>query len=72
MFCKLLAGCNTKSDLKMEKVGILIELKDDKIKQTNYGVITLAREQACELYAVVVNGKGAVYQEQLQQYGIGK
>ena len=72
MFCKLLAGCNTKSDLKMKKVGILIELKDDKIKQTNYGVITLAREQACELYAVVVNGNGAVYQEQLQQYGIGK
>jgi electron transfer flavoprotein alpha subunit len=56
----------------MEKVGILIELKDDKIKKANYGVITLAREQECELYAVVVNGNGTVYQEQLQQYGVGK
>ncbi len=56
----------------MEKVGILIELKDDKIKKTNYGVITLAREQGCELYALVLNGKGIAYKEHLQEYGIGK
>lgn len=54
----------------MEKVGILIEVKDDKVKKTNYGVITLARRQACELYAVVVNDNAAGLQEQLQQYGI--
>ena len=56
----------------MEKVGILIELKDDEIKKTNYGVITLAREQAGELYALVINGNAGAYKEQLQQYGIGK
>jgi electron transfer flavoprotein alpha subunit len=56
----------------MQKVGILIELKDDEIKKTNYGVITLAREQGCELYALVLNGKGAAYKEHLQEYGIGK
>jgi len=56
----------------MEKVGILIELKDDKIKKTNYGVITLAREQGCDLYALVLNGKGSAYKEHLQEYGIGK
>ena len=56
----------------MQKVGILIELKDDEIKKTNYGVITLARKQGCELYALVLNGKGAAYKEHLQEYGIGK
>ena len=56
----------------MQKVGILIESKDDEIKKTNYGVITLAREQGCELYALVLNGNAAAYKEPLQQYGIGK
>jgi electron transfer flavoprotein alpha subunit len=72
VFFKLLAGRNKKSDLKMKKVGILIELKDDEIKKANYGVITLAREQGCELYALVLNGNAAAHKEQLQQYGIGK
>lgn len=54
----------------MEKVGILIEFKDDEIKKTNYGVITLARGEERELCALVFNGKGALYKEQLQQYGI--
>ena len=56
----------------MEKVGILIELKDGEIKKTNYGVITLGRQQGCELYALLLNGNAAAYKEQLQQYGIGK
>jgi electron transfer flavoprotein alpha subunit len=56
----------------MGKIGILIELKDDEIKKTNYGVITLARKQGCELYAFVLNGKGIAYKEHLQEYGIGK
>ncbi len=55
----------------MEKIGILIELKDDKIKKTNYGVISLARRQGGELYALVPNGKGVSYKEHLQEYGIG-
>jgi electron transfer flavoprotein alpha subunit len=56
----------------MKKVGILIELKDNEIKKTNYGVITLVREPGCELYALVLNGNAAAYKEQLQQFGIGK
>ena len=56
----------------MEKIGILIELKDDRIKKTNYGVITLARKQGCELYALVLDGNAGAHKEQLQQYGIGK
>jgi electron transfer flavoprotein alpha subunit len=56
----------------MEKIGILIEFKDDKIKKTNYGVISLARKQGCELYALVLNAKGISYKEHLQEYGVGK
>ena len=56
----------------MGKIGILIEFKDDKIKKTNYGVISLARQQGGELYALVLNAKGISYKEQLQEYGIGK
>jgi electron transfer flavoprotein alpha subunit len=56
----------------MEKIGILIELKDGNIKKTNFGVITLARRQGCELFALILNGDAAACKEQLQQYGIGK
>ena len=54
----------------MEKIGILIELNDGKIKKTNFGVITLARRQGSELYALVLDGNAEVCKEQLQQYGI--
>ncbi len=56
----------------MEKIGILIERKDGNIKKTNFGVITLARRQGCELFALILNGDAAACREQLQQYGIGK
>ena len=56
----------------MEKIGILIDIKDGKIKKTNYGVITLARAQEHELYAFVLNGNAERYKERLQQYGVAK
>ncbi|MGD2096834.1 MAG: electron transfer flavoprotein subunit alpha/FixB family protein [Desulfobacterales bacterium] len=56
----------------MEKIGILIELKDGNIKRSNFGVITLARRQGCELFALILNGNAAACKEQLQQYGVGK
>ncbi|MGD8962078.1 MAG: electron transfer flavoprotein subunit alpha/FixB family protein [Desulfobacterales bacterium] len=56
----------------MDKVGILIELNGGKIKKTNFGVITLARRQECELFALILNADAAACKEQLQQYGIGK
>jgi electron transfer flavoprotein alpha subunit len=58
--------------MQVEKVGILIELKDGKIKKTNFGVITLARRQGGELFALILNGDAAACKEQLRQYGIGK
>jgi electron transfer flavoprotein alpha subunit len=56
----------------MDKVGILIDIKDDELKKTNFGAITLARGDARDLYALVPDGKAEHYKAQLQQYGIAK
>jgi len=56
----------------MEKIGILIETKDDVIKKTNFGMISQVRGQTRGLCALVMNAKGSLYQEQLQAYGIEK
>jgi electron transfer flavoprotein alpha subunit len=56
----------------MEKIGLLIDIKDDEIKKTNYGVISLARGMTRELYGLVLNGKAQHYKSQLQQYGVAK
>jgi electron transfer flavoprotein alpha subunit len=61
-----------KEKLIMENIGILIELKDGNIKKTNFGVITLARQPGCELFALILNGDAGACKEQLQPYGIGK
>ncbi|MGD8992802.1 MAG: electron transfer flavoprotein subunit alpha/FixB family protein [Desulfobacterales bacterium] len=56
----------------MEKIGILIEIKDGNVKRTNFGVVTLARRQGCELFALILNADANACKEQLQQYGIAK
>lgn len=56
----------------MDKVGVLIELKDDKIKKSNYGMITLARRQGCDVYALLSTGSASACREQLAQHGIEK
>lgn len=58
--------------MKMEKIGILIDVKDGKLKKANYGVITLARGETRDLYALVLNGEAERYRAQLLQYGIAK
>ena len=56
----------------MEKIGILVEIKDGEIKKANYGVITGARGNDHELYALVLDGCGPTYEDELQEYGIQK
>jgi electron transfer flavoprotein alpha subunit len=56
----------------MEKIGILIEIKDRHIKKSNYGVITAARGKDHELYALVFDGRGAHHKNQLETYGVQK
>jgi electron transfer flavoprotein alpha subunit len=54
----------------MQKIGVLIETKDGEIKKANYGVITAARSNACELYAFLLDGIGETVKDSLQMYGI--
>ena len=56
----------------MEKIAILIELKEGEIKNANCGVITAGRGDDHELYALVLDGSGAAYKDELQEYGVHK
>jgi len=56
----------------MEKIGILVEIRDGEIKKANYGVITGARGNDHELYALVLDGCGPTYKDELQEHGVQK
>ncbi len=58
----------------MQKIGILIETKDGKPKNVNFGVITASRNNAAdtELYALLLDGKATDCKSVLQSYGIHK
>lgn len=56
----------------MKKIGILVEVRNGRIKTANYGVITAARGDDHELYAFVLDGSAERYKDQLQKYGIRK
>ena len=56
----------------MQKIGILIETRDQDLKTTNYGVISAARGSEKELYAILLEGNGADHKAALQTYGIHK
>jgi electron transfer flavoprotein alpha subunit len=56
----------------MQKIGILIETKDGRLKKTNFGVITAARGDGHELYAFLLDGNGAAYRSELGNHGIQK
>jgi len=56
----------------MEKIGVFIEINDNKIKRANYGVITAARGNNNELYAFVLNETRPEYRDVLQEYGIDR
>jgi len=56
----------------MEKIGILIEIKDHEVKKANYGVITAARGDDHELYALVLDVHEDAYKDRLQEHGVQK
>jgi len=56
----------------MQKIGVLIEAANGAVKQTSLGVVTAAREQGGELYALVPDGRAAEYQRDLEAYGVSR
>ncbi|MBU8910580.1 MAG: electron transfer flavoprotein subunit alpha/FixB family protein [Desulfobacterales bacterium] len=56
----------------MKNIGIIIELDKGRIKETNFGMITLARAKDTELFAVVVDADAEIVKEELESFGITK
>jgi electron transfer flavoprotein alpha subunit len=56
----------------MRKIGILIESKNGEIKKTNFGVITAARGDGRELYALLLETLTEDQKNVLQDYGVNK
>ncbi len=56
----------------MEKIGIIIETKNGEIKKTNFGVITAARGDGHELYALLLDEIRSDYRDALAAHGVHK
>ncbi len=56
----------------MNRIGVVIEIKDGALKESNFGMITAARESGGELYALVIDGDGEAFKEKLERYGVHK
>ncbi|MCP4694757.1 MAG: hypothetical protein GY859_42410, partial [Desulfobacterales bacterium] len=56
----------------MDRIGVVIEIKDGALKESNFGMITAARESGGELYALVIDGDGEAFKERLETYGVHK
>jgi len=54
----------------MKHIGIIIELDNGKIKESNFGMITLARAKDRELFAFVMNAEGSSVKQGLESFGI--
>ena len=54
----------------MKKIGLFIEFKDGGIKPATFGMITAARGEDHELFALVVNEDAASCRDALGEYGV--
>jgi len=56
----------------MKNVGIILELEHGKIKDANFGMITLAKTKGITLFALVVNADAGALKKDLESFGINK
>ncbi len=54
----------------MKNIGIIIELENGRIKESNFGMITLAREKGAELFGFVMDADAAAVKDELEAFGI--
>lgn len=54
----------------MKKSGVLIEIKDGKIKDANFGMIACAGASSREVYALVINENAESFRETLAAHGV--
>ncbi len=56
----------------MKNIGIIIETDNGKIKEADFGMITLARTNETELFAFIMDADVEALKEDLQSFGITK
>ena len=56
----------------MQSIGLLIEFKDGKVKNANYGMATATRGENRQLSALVVDAPATEARAALQDYGVGR
>ena len=56
----------------MKNIGIIIEMDDGKVKETNFGMITMARAKDIQLFAFVMDAYAAGVKEDLESFGVKK
>lgn len=55
----------------MENIGILIEIEGERLKDTNFGLITAARNRGSHrVYALLLTGSGNWFRDALESYGV--
>jgi electron transfer flavoprotein alpha subunit len=56
----------------MKSIGLLIEFKDGRVKEANFGMATAARGENRQLVALVVDGSATDAQTVLEAYGVAR
>lgn len=56
----------------MKNIGIIIETDNGKIKEANFGMITMARANDMQLFAFVMDADARALKEDLESFGITK
>ena len=54
----------------MKNIGIIIEMDDGKVKETNFGMITMARAKNVRVFAFIMNADAAGIKEDLESFGV--
>ncbi|MBU0463954.1 MAG: electron transfer flavoprotein subunit alpha/FixB family protein [Proteobacteria bacterium] len=56
----------------MKNIGIIIELDNGRVKETNFGMITMARAKDTQVFAFVMDADAKSVKENLESFGITK
>jgi electron transfer flavoprotein alpha subunit len=57
----------------MSKIGVLIEMSENAVKDANFGIITAARAQGSnEVFAFTINGEAVDCKDAVEKYGVEK
>ena len=56
----------------MQPIGLLIEFKDGRVKEANFGMATAARAENRQLVALVVDASAGDAKASLEAYGVAR